>query len=191
MGALQSCEIALIPGAKPDGCRTGDSSNFKGPLTVWQTSQLPVRARSDIRSQDQMLQPLVSWRYLKHRPAVVACSDQGRVCSPRGRRQWHQIPRRRTPYPTRNYRRMIKGLNIRIDHSSAGPMHSLWACGEVPAHYLMHYHHFECDSGSFDDVVNERHTRFALNTLLQGDGDARWDVFRRYDLHMRNGIWGC
>ena len=30
-----------------------DSPNSIGPLKVWQTSQLPIRARSALRSQDQ------------------------------------------------------------------------------------------------------------------------------------------
>ena len=37
-----------------------------------------------------------------------------RLRSPRRRHQWHQIPRRRTPNPTQNYRRIIKDLTLEL-----------------------------------------------------------------------------
>lgn len=104
-------------------------SQFGKPVSC-RPALVPIYVR-----KTKTLQPAIRWRYLKHCPAVVACSDQGRVRSPRGRHLWHQITRRRMPNPTRNYRRMIKGLNIRIDHSLASLMRPLWAGGEVPAYY--------------------------------------------------------
>ena len=58
-----------------------------------------------------------------------------RLHSPRRRQQWHQIPRRRTPNPTRNCRRLIKGLTpeLTIARSNIESQSIIWPKREVSA----------------------------------------------------------